>query len=324
MGEMKKQNHSLRIEVELTKTDENKWGCRATSLFSVGRWKFNVQRSVVLLIPFSLVAMVPNFAVAAVDPDELYRQGQFAEAEKIYAQKDMDNPKDIRFRYNRGCSAYQNGDFQAASAAFSSALRRSRDRDTRFRAAYNLGNTAFKQGDFQAAIDHYKEAIIQNPESEDARHNLELSLRAFEKQKKQQEEQKHQSDQEQGKEGKDPKSDQEQKKEGKEQSKGEDDSEKKQESKSAEKEQEKSQPEKQAAQSPQEKKDEKDLSGELKPSQPLQPQEEAKQQEGDPQAMMDKKKAEALLDNIQEDRSLFLRFQVPEEKRRGVASGRDW
>ncbi len=38
----------------------------------------------------------------------------------------------------------------------------------------------------------------------------------------------------------------------------------------------------------------------------------------------DKKKAEALLDNIKEDRSRFLRFQVPKDKEHGVESGKDW
>ena len=46
--------------------------------------------------------------------------------------------------------------------------------------------------------------------------------------------------------------------------------------------------------------------------------------ETDIRAMMDKKKAEALLDNIKENRSKYLRFQVPREKRGGVPSGKDW
>ncbi len=54
---------------------------------------------------------------AVESPDELYRKGRFAEAEKAYARSDMDNPKDLRYRYNRGCAAYQSGDYQAAAAA---------------------------------------------------------------------------------------------------------------------------------------------------------------------------------------------------------------
>ena len=39
---------------------------------------------------------------------------------------------------------------------------------------------------------------------------------------------------------------------------------------------------------------------------------------------MEKKKAEALLDNIQEDRSLLMQLQTSQERRQGVASGKDW
>jgi len=40
--------------------------------------------------------------------------------------------------------------------------------------------------------------------------------------------------------------------------------------------------------------------------------------------MMDRKKAEALLDNVKEDRSKYLELQTPKGKRRGVLSGKDW
>ena len=123
-----------------------------------------------------------SFAFAK-NADDLYREGKFAEAEKEYQKGDMDNPKDIRFRYNRGCAAYQNKDHQAAEAAFSSVIRRTTDKDIQFKAAYNLGNTAFTQDDFASAIEFYKQAIILNPENKDAKYNLELSLKKLEDEK---------------------------------------------------------------------------------------------------------------------------------------------
>ena len=123
-------------------------------------------------------------ALAAENPDKLYGQGRFEEAEKAYSRSDMDNPKDIRYRYNRGCAAYQNSDFKGAMAAFSSVLRRSDNEEIQFKAAYNLGNAAFKEGNFESAVGQYKEALLSNPESEDAKYNLELALRELEKLKK--------------------------------------------------------------------------------------------------------------------------------------------
>ncbi len=98
----------------------------------------------------------------------------------------MDHPKDIRYRYDRGCAAFQQGDYQGAIAAFSSASVRAGDDALRFKAAYNLGNAVFQKGDYAAAVDLFRNALRYDPASEDARHNLELSLRKREQQKKDQ------------------------------------------------------------------------------------------------------------------------------------------
>ena len=60
-----------------------------------------------LLLAGSLA--VAGRARAGEDPDQLFRKGRYAEAEKAYADLDMDHPKDVRYRYNRGCAAYQQG-----------------------------------------------------------------------------------------------------------------------------------------------------------------------------------------------------------------------
>lgn len=145
----------------------------------------------VIIIAF----LCASIAKAANDPDTLYRQGKFAEAQKAYTETDMNHPKDIRFRYNRGCAAYQNSDYKAAAAAFSSVLTRTEDKEIRFKALYNLGNTAFKQGNFESAASYYKQAIICNPGNEDAGYNLELSLLELEKQKKNNKDQRNETKQ---------------------------------------------------------------------------------------------------------------------------------
>ena len=270
----------------------------------------------------------PCLALAAESPDELYGQGRFEEAEKAYSRSDMDNPKDIRYRYNRGCAAYQNSDFKGAMAAFSSVLRRSDNEEIQFKAAYNLGNTAFKEGNFDSAVEQYKEALLSNPESEDAKYNLELALRELEKlKKKKTEKQKKKGQKETGQskdtgdnsssgdKGEDPEQkqakgqDQKNSKDQKQSEKQEDDKEK-----SHERPDEGQKAEQDTA---------RDLSGDLRPLQAMAEQDED-QTPDQPGAVLDRKKAEALLDNLKEDRSRFLRFQIPEDKKRGVKSGKDW
>jgi len=267
------------------------------------------------LVIFLLVVMGSFFGapvLASEDPDELYRLGRFAEAEKIYSDSDMDNPKDLRYRYNRGCANYQGSDYKGAMASFSSVLRRAKDSRTKVKAAYNLGNTAFKQGDFASAASHYKKAILMDPESENARFNLEIALRKLEKQKK---EQKKGNKKDQSKDGK----------KGKGEGKSSPD-------KSAENKgpQDKDPPDKKTGKDQgqdkkpdEEKEPPKDLSGDLQPREAL-PQKEKDEGSGQAISLMDRKKAEALLDNVKEDRSKYLEFQTPKGKRRGVLSGKDW
>ena len=308
------------------------------------------ERKVTICVLLFWLILSPH-AQAAQDPDELYRQGNFAEAEKAYAASDMDHPKDLCYRYNRGCAAYQNADYQGAMAAFSSVLRRSQAEDghnseTRFKAAYNLGNAAFKLGDFKSAVAYYKEAIVCNHESEDAKYNLELSVMELEKQEKNKTEQSETKSQDDS--GKSEAQDDQSKTGTKE--KGPD-------NKAREKspDQEKSQEESQEPSQAQDQKDAKsqsesgqrgeseqekttradhgqeagqdspkDLSGELKAMQGFEGGDEEDQASGPVMSSTDKKKAEALLDNIKEDRSRFLRFQVPKDKKHGVESGKDW
>ncbi|MDB4265000.1 VWA domain-containing protein, partial [bacterium] len=64
--------------------------------------KATLARAGLLLVVAATCILTATPSRAAESPDELYRKGRFAEAEKAYAQSDMDNPKDLRYRYNRG------------------------------------------------------------------------------------------------------------------------------------------------------------------------------------------------------------------------------
>lgn len=271
-------------------------------------------------------------ALASEDPDELYRLGRFAEAEKIYANSDMDNPKDLRYRYNRGCASYQGSDYKGAMASFSSVLRRAEDSKTQVKAAYNLGNTAFKQGDFASAAAHYKKAILIDPESENARFNLEIALRKLEKQKKEEKEGqkcsgKEENKKNQPKDGKNGEGEEESSSDKSAEKKGPQDKDQQNKKMDNDPGQEKKPDEEQGAGQDKAREGEqgppKDLSGDLRPREAL-PQREKDEDASQAVSLMDRKKAEALLDNVKEDRSKYLEFQTPRGKRRGVLSGKDW
>ncbi len=275
-----------------------------------------------------VVCLAPVDVRGAASPDELYRQGRFEEAEEVYGRLDMDRPRDLRYRYNRGCAAFQRGDDEAAQAAFASVLRRAEDEGMRFRAAFNLGNIAFRQEEYGTAADWYRRALLIRPGSEDARHNLELSLRESEK-KEGEEEEKPPPGSEGGEEG-EGKEEGEEKEGGEGEKSGASNEDPGGDPSGEEGDEEESgnggeNREGEGETRPPGLPDEgQDLTGELTSAgEELPDDEESESREGAvPQ--IDRKKAEALLDNIREDRTRFLRFQVPPDKRHGVESGKDW
>ena len=285
----------------------------------------------------------PNPTLATESPDELYRQGRYAEAVKAYAQKDMDYPKDIRFRYNRGCAAFQDGQYDEAIAAFSSVLRRSQnDQDARFKAVFNLGNTAFKQGNFALAIEYFKQALVEQPEDEDARYNLELSLKA--QQKEQEKKKQEQADQSntppqgnlpQNQERADsrnqgePSPDKDSQNSGGEKEDPQEDEGNQDDEESSSGNEDQKQARRNSEQEPSpnktpESKDEDNLSGDLKPLEEMPGLEQGSTSQPETPPNIDEKKAKALLDNVKENPSQIIRFMMSEQDRQGAFSGRDW
>jgi Ca-activated chloride channel homolog len=247
-----------------------------------------------ILIAVMIITITSAFEAAyAANPDRLYKKGEYKEAESSYAKLDLENPKDISYRYNKGCAAYQLKDYKTAQEAFASVYQRTKDDDMRFRAAYNLGNTAFMAGDMQSAVSFYKEALRTKPGSGDARNNLELALKKIkeeeEKKKKQQQQQNQQN-----------KNGQDNKQQNGQQGNNQPDN------------------QQQNQQQPQ------NLAGELKAVNPAQVDKQGKTDQKQQQVNSPAKaQAEALLGNIQEDRSRYHQNQGQQDNG-SPKSGKYW
>lgn len=278
---------------------------------------------------FSIMAVLiichGNSVWANENPEELYRQGHYQKAEQAFIKKDMDHPKDVRNRYNRGCASFQNANYEGASAAFRSALKRTDDKQISFSSAYNLGNSLFKQGDFQGAAQAFKQAIKINPGDEDSKYNYGLALKTIEENQKKEEEKRQENQEQEQAQDKNKKN---------KNDKNKDDPHKKQNKNQADQNQDK---EDQSGQS-NERKDQADQdSGQNDQSRNKQEQEESAEQTGKggqpdqdyrtseeyQSGAMSKNEAEAFLDNIGEDPAAInrLRFHGKEQK---TASGKDW
>lgn len=284
------------------------------------------------LIIAAIIISSKNYSFAGGDPEKLYRQGHYQEAEEAFIKKDMDHPENVRNRYNRGCASFQNSNYKGASAAFQSALKRTEDKQIKFQSAYNLGNALFKQGDLQSAAHAFSQAIKLNPGDEDSRYNYELALKMI-KENKKQEEEKEKKKQDKGQ---DQGNRDEEKKEssGKDQNNNEkqnndmnktEDQDKKTQSEDSNKKKDGEKQNKDTGEDGQEQ-NEKKAEEEKKSDHPENGGGQGKNGEtakeykaGD----MNRNQAEAFLDNIDEDPSQINRFRFP-GKAHLPSSGKDW
>jgi Ca-activated chloride channel family protein len=113
------------------------------------------------------------------------------ETEKVPQVEERAQIEDPREIYNRGLDALSAGDLEEADHALRRARSQARDDgELRFRAAYNLGWAAFQNAEqleaedpagamalFEGAADWFRRAVRARPEGEDARYNLDVTLR---------------------------------------------------------------------------------------------------------------------------------------------------
>ena len=275
------------------------------------------------LISFILFVILPSLAVAEKSGEELYGQGKFTEALQAFTEADMDHPKEVRFRYNRGCAAFQGSHMDASEAAFTSVLKRTEDKEIRYRSFYNRGVTAFKKGDFGSASEDFKEALKLNPWDKDAKYNFELSLqrkvKSEEKEKQKKDEPKEKNKDQSRKDG-----DKSEKKDS--QGDGEDSKDRDRSDENREKDNSKEEDRQDQSGNKQDKpkEEQEDLSGDLEGKDRDDPLNE-KAPETSPltDSQMAKNKAEALLENVKDDRSILLNSMKAQEKKAGK-SGKKW
>jgi len=280
-----------------------------------------------------LFMIIVSPCLAETSGEDLYYRGSYMDAEEYFREMDMNHPKDVRWRYNRGCAAFKSDQMEASLSAFNSVTKRTKDPELLFRASYNAGNILFKKGDFASASQFYLQALKIKPDDEDARYNLALSL--AKKKEAQQQDNKSQCDNpKQGDQNQNSqKQDSQQKQQNKDdtqqdkQAKNKDSQkqEGEQQNKQQSKESEDKKESQQTAQKDNKQEEKPDMSQELKAAQAM-PEDQKDQQEQSPEEKAQKMavlKAEALLDNIQENRSIQMK-QMASEGKEDARSGKHW
>ena len=106
-----------------------------------------------------------------------YEAGQFDEAGESFERALEADPGNVTLEYNRGTALHRRGLQDEASEAFDVAAEAG-DGHLARDAAYNRGNARLSAADYAGAAESYKNALRLDPTDTEARHNLELALRA--------------------------------------------------------------------------------------------------------------------------------------------------
>jgi Ca-activated chloride channel family protein len=136
----------------------------------------------------------------------LYLEGENDPAISEYQKAQAKLPEAPQLHYDIGNVLYRQENWSGAAEAYEHALGAA-DPDLSARAAYNLGNALFHDEKYDDAVKAYTRALKGKPQDGDAKHNLELALRALELQEQQQQQQQQQQkDPEQQKQDQKPES----------------------------------------------------------------------------------------------------------------------
>jgi len=121
----------------------------------------------------------------------LYLEGANDPALSEYQKAQAKLPEAPQLHYDIGNVLYRQENWSGAAEAYEHALGAAGP-DLSARAAYNLGNALFHDEKYDDAVKAYTRALKGSPQDADAKHNLEMALRALEQKKQHQQQQQQQ------------------------------------------------------------------------------------------------------------------------------------
>jgi len=124
-----------------------------------------------------------------------YNETKFSEASETFKLNALENPNESTLQFNLGNAQFKSGELEAAEDSYNLSLRDPKFSD-RSAAMQNLGSIKFQQKQYPDAIKYFRDALIENPHNEAARHNYEVTSRLLQRQQnKQQQQQQNPDDQ---------------------------------------------------------------------------------------------------------------------------------
>jgi Ca-activated chloride channel family protein len=158
-------------------------------------------------VAIALIMLVPARGWAVNQGLNLYDQKDYKGAYDVFDHQLQGNPDSAGLEFDRGASAYKEGDYDKALESFGKVLG-SPNQGLRGQAEYNLGNTLVQRGALQKgkdekikewteALKHYDQALKIDPNNPDAKYNEDVVRKMIDdlNKKQQQQQQQNQKDQ---------------------------------------------------------------------------------------------------------------------------------
>ena len=162
--------------------------------------------AVLAFLLFSVSSFAQNSKDAIFKGNKAYKENNLPAAESAYREALKDDENNDIANYNLGNVFYKKEDAEEAAKYFDEAIKKTNDNQLKQKAFYNKGVAYQKAKKLPECIIAYKNALMLNPDDEDARQNLERAL----KQQQQQQQQNKKDNQDKKQQPKDQKKNKEQ------------------------------------------------------------------------------------------------------------------
>lgn len=188
----------LFLTLDLFMTDRKK--TKTVSVLAESKTAATISAVLLILLGSAPSVWGKNPTVLNSKGNQLYKEGKYQEAAKLYEEGAVEKPESFQLQYNLANALQQSQNYGPAFSAYQRAIQTG-DSHNLSLAHYNLGNSLFRAEQYQEAVASYRKALELNPSDMDAKFNYELALKKMPEQsspsQEQQEKQKQQQKQEQ-------------------------------------------------------------------------------------------------------------------------------
>ncbi|MBN1115885.1 MAG: tetratricopeptide repeat protein [Bacteroidales bacterium] len=145
--------------------------------------------ALILVVTMGVISFAQSPGKSVRQGNVYYKTDKYTEAEIKYREAIDNNPQMSQANYNLGNAKYRQDNYESAVLDYQNAISSTKDPNRLSKYYYNLGNAFYNQQKLKESVEAYKNALRNNPDNENARHNLFLAEQMLKQQQQQQQQQ---------------------------------------------------------------------------------------------------------------------------------------